>query len=110
MSEIGGEIVDAPPFSQISDEAYQRNIEIIKQADAVVLTNLSIGKGNFKNLLCAKFASENGKLIVVDKTEFKERNFVGEEANKLYSEILKKSIVVKSEEEVLDALRKLLYR
>ncbi len=110
VSEIGGEIVDAPPFSQISDEAYQRNIEIIKQADAVVLTNLSIGRGNFKNLLCAKFASENGKLIVVDKTEFKERNFVGEEASKLYSEILKKSIVVKSEEEVLDALRKLLYR
>jgi len=108
--EIGGEIVDAPPFSPISDEAFQRNLEAIKRADAVVLANLSIGRGNFKNLLSAKFAGELGKLIIVDKTEFLERNFAGEEAERLYSEILERAIVVKNEEDVLDALQKLLCR
>ncbi|MEM0302892.1 MAG: ABC transporter ATP-binding protein [Archaeoglobaceae archaeon] len=110
ISELGGEIIDAPPFSEISDEAFYRNLEAIKKADAVVLANLSIGKGNFKNLLSAKFAGELGKLIVVHKSDFKERNFAGEEAEKIYSEILKKAIVVKNEEEVLNAIQKLLSR
>ncbi|MEM2271701.1 MAG: ABC transporter ATP-binding protein, partial [Archaeoglobaceae archaeon] len=105
-----GEIIDAPPFSEISDEAFYRNLEAIKKADAVVLANLSIGKGNFKNLLSAKFAGELGKLIVVHKSDFKERNFAGEEAEKIYSEILKKAIVVKTEEDVLNAIQKILSR
>ncbi len=110
VSEIGGEIVDAPPFSQISEEAHMRNLEAIKNSDAVVLADLSIGRGNLRNLIAAKFAAEFGKLIVVDKTPFERRNFVGEEAEKLYSEIVRGAIVVKSEEDVLNALRKLLSR
>lgn len=108
ISEIGGEIVDAPPFSQISEESYERNLETIKKVEAVILANLSIGRGNFRNLLSARFASKLGKLIVVDRTPFVERNFVGEEAERVYSEILENAIVVKSEEEVLNALQKLL--
>lgn len=108
--ELGGEIVDAPPFSEISDEAFQRNLEIIKRVEAVLLANISFGMGNLKNLLSAKFACEMGKLIVVDRTEFKKRNFAGEEAEKIYSEILKKAIVVKSEEGVLNAIQQLLSR
>lgn len=110
VSEIGGEIVDAPPFSEISEEAHQRNLEAVKNSDVVILADLSIGRGNLKNLISAKYASELGKLIVVDKTPFRERNFVGKEAEEIYSEILKNAIVVKCEEDVLNALRKLLSR
>lgn len=110
VSEVGGEIVDAPPFSQISEEAHARNLEAIKNSDAVVLADLSIGRGNLRNLIAANYAAELGKLIVVDKTPFERKNFAGEEAEELYSEIVKRAIVVKREEEVLDALRKLLSR
>lgn len=110
VSEIGGMIVDAPPFSEISEDAHQRNLEAIKNSEAVILADLSIGRGNLKNLISAKYASELGKLIVVDKTPFRERNFVGQEAEKIYSEILKNANVVKSEGDVLNALRKLLSR
>ncbi|MDK2795674.1 MAG: cobalamin transport system ATP-binding protein [Archaeoglobaceae archaeon] len=110
VSEIGGMIVDAPPFSEISEDAHQRNLEAIKNSEAVILADLSIGRGNLKNLISAKYASELGKLIVVDKTPFEERNFVGQEAEKIYSEILKNATVVKSEGDALNALRKLLSR
>lgn len=108
VSEIGGEIIDAPPFSQISEEAFQRNLESIRNSDAVVLADLSFGKGNFKNLLSAKYASELGKLIVVEKTDFQNRNFVGRVAEEIYSEILKNAKVVKNDEEVINAIQKLL--
>ncbi|WP_456330360.1 ABC transporter ATP-binding protein [Archaeoglobus sp.] len=103
-----GEVVDEAPFSPISDSSHRKNVEIIENSDAVVLANLSFGRGNFKNLQAAMHAANLNKLVVVDKTPFEGRNFVGKEAEKLYREILGKAVVVKREEEVLDAVRKLL--
>ncbi|WP_231487459.1 hypothetical protein [Archaeoglobus fulgidus] len=103
-----GEVVDEAPFSPISDSSHQKNIEMIEKSDAVVLANLSVGKGNYRNLLAALHAANLGKLVVVDRTPFKERNFAGKEAEELYIKILEKAVVVKREEEVLDAVRKLL--
>ncbi|MBO8179708.1 MAG: ABC transporter ATP-binding protein [Archaeoglobus sp.] len=103
-----GEVVDEAPFSPISDSSHRKNIETIENSDAVVLANLSFGRGNFKNLQAAMYAANLNKLVVMDKTPFKERNFVGKEAEELYREILERAVVVKREEEVLDAVRKLL--
>ncbi len=110
IQEINGVAIDEAPFSEISDESFRRNLEVIAKADAVVLANLVVGKGNFKNLLCALKSAEMEKLVVVNSTPFSERNFCGEEAERIYEEILRKSIVVESEEGVLDALRELLDR
>ncbi len=103
-----GEVVDEAPFSPIGDKAHQKNIEMIEKSDAVVLANLSVGRGNFMNLIAAMHASNLGKLVVVDRTPFRERNFVGKEAEELYMKILKRAAVVRKEEEVLDAVRRLL--
>jgi len=102
--EVGGEVVSEAPFTEISDESHAKNLEMIEKADFVVLTNLSIGKGNLKNLYAAKYASKLRKLIVIEKTSFKSRNFVGVEAEKIYDEVVRGSIVVGSEKDAIRIL------
>ncbi len=106
--DVGCEVVDEAPFSEISDTAFERNLSVIEEADVVVLADLSVGRGNFKNLLAAEKAAEAGKLVVVDSTPFDLRNFAGEEAAELYKKLLKRAVVVKSNGEVVDAVRGLL--
>ncbi len=109
-AEMGCRVVDEAPFCEISEDAHRRNLEEIERADVVVLANLSVGKGNLKNLIAAKRAAESGKLIVVESSPFKDRNFAGEVAERIYAEIRQKAIVVKSELEVLNAVRRVLDR
>ena len=106
--DVEGDFVEEAPFSPISDEAHRKNLKAVERADVVILTNIPVGKGNFKNLLAAKEAAELGKLVVIEKTSFNARNFFGEEAEKVYRFILEKSRVVRSEREALNEVRKLL--
>ncbi len=106
--EMGCKIIDEAPFSEIGEEAFSRNLDAVEKADVVVLANLSVGRGNVKNLIAAKRAAELGKLIIVNATPFSERNFAGKYAEELYKYLLSKARVVRSEEDVLHAVRKLL--
>lgn len=108
--ELGADVVDEAPFTEIGDSAYEENLKMVEDSDAVVLANLIVGRGNFRNLIAAKRAAELGKLIIVDSTPFNKRNFANERAERVYREILKRGVVVKDEEEVLNVLRELLAR
>ncbi len=108
--EIGCRVIDEAPFMEISERAHEENIRAVDDADIVVLSNLSFGKGNLKNLIAAKYAAIKGKLIVVDKTPFSDRNFVGGMAEEIYAEIIKNAVVVKREEDVVDAIQRILGR
>ncbi len=109
ISEIG-DVVDEAPFSQISDSAHRENLRMIEESDAVILANITVGWGNFKNLLAAKHAADLGKLIVVHDTPFEERNFAGKEAAKIYEQLLEKAKAVVKGREVVDVLHRLLGR
>ncbi len=102
--EIGGEVVSEAPFTEIGYEAHSKNLEIIERVDFVILTNLSIGRGNLKNLYAAKYASELGKLIVIEKTPFECRNFAGNDAERIYKEIVRRAVVVGSERDAIRIL------
>ena len=106
-TELGCEVVSEAPFSDISDENHEKNLKMVEEADFVILANLSIGRGNLKNLIAANLAAKLGKLIVVERSEIRSRNFAGEMAEKIYSEISSKSIIVKNESEILNAIRDL---
>jgi len=103
-----GEIVIEAPFSPVSEESHEKNLKLIERSDAVILTDLCIGSGNLINLKAALKATELGKLIVIDSTQFSKRNFAGEKADKLYKKILMGSITVKNEKEALKALKGML--
>lgn len=103
-----GEIVIEAPFSPLSKESHEKNLKLIEESDAVILTDLCIGPGNLMNLKAALKAAEMEKLIVIDSTPFSYRNFEGKEAEELFNKILKKAVRVEDEKEALKVLKKIL--
>lgn len=106
--ELGIVFVNEAPFSPISKEAYERNIELIKISDVVILPSIEFGHGNFLNLKAVFEALKIGKkIIIVDDKEIAERDHVGGEAIKLYNEIIAKgAITVKNNHNILEVLKR----
>ena len=96
------DVVEEKPFSPISEEIYEKNLELIKQADYVILTNIPIGFANIKNL---KAAGQAEKLIIVEKEPIEERDYTKGEATKLYYELRVNATLVKNSHAVLEMLK-----
>ncbi|HEX3045538.1 MAG TPA: ABC transporter ATP-binding protein [Bacillota bacterium] len=86
--ELEISIVEAPPFSPITEELHQLNLAQIKTVDLVVLANIPFGVGNLKNLLAAEAALQMNKpLFVCDFTPFSQRDYTGGSAAQIYQNI-----------------------
>jgi len=73
------------PFSRISDKAHRANLELIDEADAVVVTDLFVGPGNLLNLEAAREALGRGKKVyLLSPRPIEERDFSGGAAAALY--------------------------
>ncbi len=96
------DIVEEKPFSPITKENYEKNLELIKQADYVILTNIPIGFANIKNL---KAAGEAQNLIIVEKEPIEKRDYTEGEATKFYHELKANATLVKNSHGVLDTLK-----
>ncbi len=104
------ECVTEAPFSSITDRAYKNNLDMIKKADAVVVTDFPVGNGNLRNLKAVeRSVKDDHELILISPHEIKERDYTEEKkAVKLYRKLLEnKSDVatVKSIEGCLNHLR-----
>lgn len=87
------------PFSQISDENYQKNLEMIDKVDVVIISSLPFGKGNLKNLKALEYAREKGKFIImIDDPPIEDRDFTDGEATLLWNRLKEKGIVLKNDE------------
>lgn len=71
------------PFSPISQEAYQKNQELIQKADLVLLERFSVGRGNLANLQAALQALKERKRVIVLEND-READFSGGEAARFY--------------------------
>jgi iron complex transport system ATP-binding protein len=96
------DVVEEKPFSHITKESYEKNLELIKQADYVILTNIPIGFANIKNL---KTAEQAEKLIIIEKEPIEERDYTKGEATKLYHQLKPNAVVVKNSHAVLEILK-----
>jgi len=105
--QLGITFVNEAPFSPISKEAFSRNLELIKASDFVILPCLEFGNGNFLNLSAVLEAVNMGKkVILIDKTDIADRDYVDGKAILLYSEILSgNALTVKDIDEILDILK-----
>lgn len=73
-------VVSEAPFSPISTERHQENLDLIRRADAVVLTEIPVGRGNIRNLEAAVAARKfNKKLFIVEERPGQARDFTGGE-------------------------------
>ncbi|MCW3998825.1 MAG: ABC transporter ATP-binding protein [Candidatus Bathyarchaeota archaeon] len=76
-------VMDAP-FSAITNDAYNSNLEVIANASIVVLTSVPFGLGNLKNLEAAKEALRRGiPVYVIDEVPIENRDFTGGKATEL---------------------------
>ncbi len=95
-------IVEAP-FSPISLNSQNKNLEFIKASDLVILPEIEFGNGNFSNLVAVKEAlGFNKKVLVIDGGDIKKRDHTGGKAKTLYKKILYEGgVSIKGKEKLL---------
>lgn len=79
------------PFSEIDDEAIEKNIELIKAADITVLCDMPFGQQNMRNLEAAAYAP---KLVIIENGNPENRDFTEGKALSMYNELKGKAIVI----------------
>ncbi len=101
--------VTEAPFSPISEESFEKNLKMIKEADVIVLTDFPIGEGNIKNLEAIKQGIKDQKLILIERKNIENRDYTEEgKGTKLYDEIIEEKKrrsdiqILKRPEEVLE--------
>ncbi len=83
------------PFSPISPDSQEKNLQFIKSSDVVILPCVEFGPGNLSNLFSVKKAMElNKKVIIIDEKHIKDRDHTGGKALELYNEIISQGAVV----------------
>jgi iron complex transport system ATP-binding protein len=96
------DIAEEKPFCHIAEKSYEKNLELIKQADYVILTNIPIGFANIKNLKAAERA-EN--LIIVEREPIEKRDYTKGKATKLYHQLKANATLVKNSHGALETLK-----
>jgi iron complex transport system ATP-binding protein len=106
---LGLSTVSEAPFSPISEQSHEANLEMIRRADAVVLTSMPVGYGNLLNLKAALAAAESGiPTFVVDDVPIAKRDFTRGEARELMLELRRAGAAfVSSQDELLRLLDEL---
>ncbi len=99
---LGLDVVEEKPFSRITQESHQKNLEFIKEADYVILTNIPIGFGNIKNL---EAAGQAQTLITIEKEPIEERDYTKGEATKLYHQLRANATIAADSHSVLERLK-----
>ena len=99
-------VVSEAPFSQISNDTYKENIEMIKSSEIVVLANVEFGYGNLSNLEAIEQALDIGKkVMILQETSITERDYTEGKATEIYKRIIEKgAILVHNVEELFGFL------
>jgi cobalamin transport system ATP-binding protein len=103
---LGIPVAGEAPFSPITDNAHALNLEMIDNANAVILTSIPFGHGNVRNLEAAKTALEKGiPTFIIDEIPFEDRDFTQGKAKKLFMELKRLgAITVKNQVALLTQL------
>jgi len=101
---LGIEVVEENPFSHIGEPSHLKNIDLIKNANTVILARVPIGMGNLKNMNAARIALDEGKkLIIFDG--FEGMDYTDGKATEIFDYLKNKgALVLKSESEIIDVI------
>lgn len=102
------DVIEEKPFSYITEKKHQQNLEFIRQADFVVLTDIPFGEGNLYNLEAVRWAMEHGiPVLMIEGNKIEGRDFTGGKATQLYNMLkTRRSILVKNYQEVIEVIEK----
>lgn len=90
---FGVRAVACRPFSEIDDNSFRENIELVKAADMTILCDMPFGSQNIRNLEAAAYATE---LVIIEDSDPQSRDFTGGRALEIYNELRKRAVVVDS--------------
>ncbi len=90
---FGIKAVVSEPFSGISDEYFNKNVEFIRNADLTILCNMPFGIQNIRNIEAASFAKN---LVIVEDDPPATRDYTGGQALEIYSKLAQKAIITTS--------------
>lgn len=90
--KLGLEIVEESPFLPISDSAAEKNLELMKDSDLIIMTNMPIGKGNLRNLELVEEIAEKKPVLVIEENPMEKRDFTEGKAEKIHEKLKEKSI------------------
>ncbi len=94
---LGVEAVTAEPFAPVDPAAEESVAKHVRAADATVVADVEVGRGNLPNLRAAR---EADALVVVEERPFEERNYAGSEARAVYESLRDRGVVVSPDEAV----------
>ena len=99
-------VTSEAPFSPITEETHTANLEMMREASAVVLTAVPFGYGNLRNLEAAKAALEGGiPTFVIEEVPIEQRDFTNGKAKAHLMELKSKgAIFVGNQNELLSLL------
>lgn len=105
-------VVTEIPFAQISDESHRQNLQSVREAAAIVVTDFPVGPGNLKNLEAADAALRNEKPVFLMNVEtIDKRDFVGGRAKQLIDDLISRgAITVGSRQDLIARLAEQLGR
>ncbi|MBE0478991.1 ATP-binding cassette domain-containing protein [Candidatus Aerophobetes bacterium] len=93
-------VVEAP-FSPITEESHQKNMELIEESELVILCSVPFGSGNLLNLKAVLRAlkRKRAKVVVQNDVPVEQRDYTGGEAVKVFQSLLKEGASVVSKED-----------
>lgn len=98
--------VPQPPFSEISEETHAAHLELMQEADIVVLTDVPIGHGNLPNARAALKSAESGRRTLILKPDLvQDRDFTdGRAAEAVADALVAGAVGVGSIDELISAV------
>lgn len=105
-SSLGLENISIPPFTPIDDKSYERNNRLIADADATIMTNISIGPSNIRNIESLIHARH---VISLNETPLEMRDHTQNQATKIIAS-LKSISQISNVQDVLNELDSLFSR
>ncbi|MEA2016112.1 MAG: ABC transporter ATP-binding protein [Actinomycetota bacterium] len=103
---LGIPYVAEAPFSPVSTDSHQKNLQFIKSSDVVILPGIEFGTGNFLNLISVREAVKlNKRVLILNGKDINDRDHTGGKAAELYNRIIGQgAVTVKSIKQILKYL------
>lgn len=106
--ELGLQIIEAPPFEDISQEEIDKNQNLISKSNVIVMTDLPFGHGNLENLkILEKFP--NKTKMFFNNIDIAERDYTKGKAEVIWKNLLNDDNIklIKKKEELFNEIKEL---
>ena len=88
-------IIEEAPFSGISNKSYNRNSDVAKSSDIIIISKVPIGSGNLRNYEIAHEALKEGKRVYfIGKDEYNDFDYTNGKGIKLLEEMKELGLII----------------